>query len=71
MRSGLIGLEERFFEMEKRSGRFIVKFVEIVNKAEIIGMVKKDIAFFYTAITDVVNLVFCKIYFSPRHIPIL
>ncbi len=71
MRPGLIGLEERLFKIEEGRWRFIVEFVEIVDKAEIVGMVEKDISFFHTTVANVVDLIFRKVYFSSRHIFIL
>ena len=71
MRPGLIGLEEGLFEMKKGSRCLVVEFIEIVNEAKVVGMVEKDISFFHTTIANVVDMAFCEVYFSSRHIHIL
>ena len=71
MRPDLIGLEEGFFEVKEGCRRFIVEFIKIVNETKVVGMAEKDTSFFHTTIANVVDLVFCEVYFSSRHVVIL
>src|SRR3989344_89271 len=67
MRPGLIGLKEWLFEMKECGWCFVVELIEVVDKTEIVGMAEEYIAFFHTKIANVVDLIFCEVYFSSRH----
>lgn len=69
MRLRLIGLEKGFFEVEERCRRFVIEFVEIVNKTEIIALIKKDGTPLHPAAADVVDVILRKCYLS--HVSIL